>query len=106
MGKVITSRGIGGPEFADLSRFPSRNVVSEAKVHFTDELAKNESERENLTGLVSSKILIRNVAINSAQSLHFRLEFYARDTFTNSDLNVDTFIGAVELDLEKYGKLA
>ena len=106
MGEIITARGIGGPDFADLSRFPSRNVVSDSKVHFTSALAKNESEQENLTGLVSNKALIRNVAINSAQALHFRLEFYSRDSFTNSDLDVDTFLGAVDLDLSEYGQLA
>ena len=106
MGKVITSRGVGGPDFADLSRFPSRNVVSNAAQHFTLELAKNESEQENLIGLISSNILIRNVAINSAQALHFRLELYSKDTFTDSDLDVDTFIGAVDLDLTKFGRLA
>jgi len=106
MGKVLTARGVGGPDFADLSRFPSRNVVSNAAQHFTLELAKNESEQENLIGLISSNVLIRNVAINSAQALHFRLEFYAKDTFTDSDLDVDTLIGAVDLDLTKYGRLA
>jgi len=46
------------------------------------------------------------VSIRAAQSLHFRLEFYSKDSFTDSDLDVDTFIGAVELDLTKYGRPA
>ena len=106
MGKVITSRGVGSPDFKIMGKYPSRNVVSEAGVHFTEELTKNSSEQENLNGLVSNKILIRNIAINSVQPLHFRLEFYSKDTFTDPDLNVDTFIGAVDLDLSGYGKLA
>ena len=106
MGKVIVSRGIGAPDFTVTDRYPSRNVVSDAIHQFTQELAKDESEQENITGLVSSKILIRNVAINSVQALHFRLEFYSKDSFTDSDLDVDTYIGAVELDVEKYGQLA
>jgi len=106
MGKVITARRIAAPDFSVLSKYPSRNIVSDADIHFTEELSKNESEQENLTGLVSNKIIIRNVAISSAQSLHFRLEFYSRDSFTDSDLDEDTFIGAVDLDIEKYGQLA
>jgi len=106
MSKRIISRRAGEPDFLETGKYPSRNVVSDSLQHFTEQLVKNESKRENLTGLVSSKILIRNVAINSVQALHFRLEFYSKDSFTDSDLDVDTFIGAVELDLEKYGSLA
>ena len=105
MGKVIVAKEIGAPDFTMLVKLPSRNVVSDANLHFTEALVKNESEQESLTGLVSNRILIRNVALNTSQLLHFRLEFYSRDTFTDSDLDVDTFIGAVELDLTKYGSL-
>jgi len=106
MGKVITSRGIGAPDFLILGKYLSRNVVSNPEQQFTEELTKDGSEQENVTGLVSSKILIRNVSINSVQPLHLRIEFYSKDTFTNSDLDVDTFLGAVELDLTKYGRIA
>ena len=106
MSKILTSRGEGSPDYIIIKR-PKLSVVrSDKSLNFTGALAKNESEEENLTGLVSNKILIRNVAINSVQALHFRLEFYSKDSFTDSDLDVDTFIGAVELDLEKYGSLA
>jgi len=106
MGKVITSKGIGAPDFSVLEKYPSRSMSSDANLHFTEQLAKNESEQENLPGLVSSKILIRNVSINMAQALHFRLEFYSKDTFIDSDLDEDTFVGAVDLDIERYGQLA
>lgn len=105
MGKAITSRGVGAPDFKGIERYPSRSVVSEAGIHFTDELVKDASEQENVAGLVSNKILIRNVSISSTQPLHFRLEFYSRDTFTDSDLNEDPFVGSVELDLSTYGEL-
>lgn len=106
MGKSISGRRAGMANFIEAARYPSRSVVSDADIHFTKELAKNESEQENISGLVSNKIIIRNVAINSVQALHFRLEFYSKDSFTDSDLNEDTFIGAVDLDLTKYGELA
>jgi len=106
MSKRITSRRAGEPDFFETGKYPSRNVVSDSLQHFTEELVKNAAKRENITGLVSNKILIRNIAINSVQSLRFRLEFYSKDTFTDSDLDVDTFVGAVELNIPKYGKLA
>jgi len=105
MGKTLTGRRAGMVDYIEAARYPSRNVVSDSNRHFTEELVKNESEQENLTGLVSNKIIVRNVAINTAQALHFRLEFYSRDSFTDLDLDEDTFLGAVELDLTKYGRL-
>lgn len=104
--KKLVSIETGGPEFVELARFPTRTIKSDSVKHFTDELEKNESEQENLSGLVSNNIIIRNVSINSLQPLHFRLEFYARDSFTDSDLDVDTFIGAVDFDIPEYGRIA
>ncbi|GAI60977.1 unnamed protein product [marine sediment metagenome] len=106
MGKVIIAKGVGRPDFLLFPVTRIQAVRSDKDVHFTRALAKGESEQENLTGLVSNKIIIQSVSISAAQPLHFRLEFYSRDSFTDSDLDVDTFIGAVELDLTKYGRLA
>jgi len=105
-GKELVSIEVGGPEFVELARFPTRTVKSDPVQHFTDELEKNESEQESISGLTSNNILIRNVTINSVQPLHFRLEFYARDSFTDEDLDEDTFIGSVDLDIPGYGKIA
>ena len=106
MGKTLTGRRAGMVDYVEAARYPSRNIVSEVDIHFTEELSKNESEQENIAGLVSNKILIHNVTISAAQFLHFRLEFYSRDSFTKSDLDEDTFLGVVELNLTKYGRLA
>ena len=105
-GKELVSIEVGGPEFVELAKFPTRTIKSDSVQHFTDELEKNESEQESLPGLVSNNILIRNVAINSVQPLHFRLEFYAKDSFTDSDLDEDAFIGSVDLDIPGYGRMA
>jgi len=105
MGKILTARGAGGPDYILIPTPKIQTVRSDKDVHFTGALAKNESEQENLTGLISNKITIQGVSISAAQSLHFRLEFYSKDSFTDSDLDVDTFMGAVELDLTKYGRL-
>lgn len=106
MGKILTARKAGGPDYILMPRTRIHKIRSDKDVHFTGALAKNESEQENLTELISNKIIIQGVAISAAQSLHFRLEFYSKDSFTDSDLDEDTFIGAVELDLTKYGRFA
>ena len=105
MAKVIMSRGEGGPDFKIMGKYPSRSLSSDASTHFTDELGKNESEQENLTELTSNKVIVRGISISSNQALRFRLEFYSKNSFTDSDLDVDTFIGAVDLDLAAHGRL-
>ena len=105
MGKSITSGGAGSPDYL---YFPIRRISairSDKGRHFTESLTKNASERENLTGLKSNRITITKVTIQAKQPLRYRLLFFSKDTFTDLDLNDDTFLGAVELDLSTYGKL-
>jgi len=105
MGKSIISRGTGSPDFV---MFPVRRIDairSDKDVHFTEALVKNASEQENLTGLESDRITITGITLKSKQALRYRLLFFSRDTFTDSDLDDDVFIGAVELDLSTYGEL-
>ncbi|GAI96868.1 unnamed protein product, partial [marine sediment metagenome] len=59
--------------------------------------------QEDLTGLLSSKIRIVGLAIQSIQQLHYRAIFWRRDTFENADLDVDAFISEQELDLTAIG---
>ena len=105
MGKVLTSRRAGSPDHIIISQPKVVNLSSDKDIHFTGTLVKNASEQENLTGLLSDKIIIHEVSIGAAESLHFRLEFYSKDTFSNTDLNVDTFVGSVEFDLPRYGEV-
>jgi len=103
MAKVITARGIGGPDYIFIPRNRIHTIRSDKDVHFTGSLAKNASESENITGLQCDKIVITSVAIKSKQSLRYRLHFFSRDGFTNSDLDSDAFLGSVDLDLPTYG---
>ena len=99
MSKAITSRGTGSPDYLLSPITKIQKIRSDKDRHFTDALTKNSSEQENVTGLVSNKIVIKGVTLISTQSLHFLLEFYSKDTFTDPDLNEDNFVGAVELDM-------
>ncbi|GAJ07278.1 unnamed protein product, partial [marine sediment metagenome] len=58
---------------------------------------------ENLSGLLSNKVRITGVAILSDQQLKYKALFWYKDTFENSDLDVDEYCGEIELDLPSYG---
>ena len=71
--------------------------------HFTGALATNAKEDENLSGLLGNKIRIVGVALQSDQNLDYRVIFWKKDSFDDTDLDLDRFCGEVELDLPTYG---
>ena len=103
MGKRITARRAGSPDHILIVSPRLATIRSDKDTHFTGSLAKNVGEEENLTGLIANRIKITEVTIHSDQPLHYQLQFFSKDTFVDSDLDYDTFVGAVELDLSTYG---
>ncbi|GAI23821.1 unnamed protein product, partial [marine sediment metagenome] len=67
-------------------------------------LTTGNKEDANLAGLLSNKIRILDIAIQADQNLDLWLMFWRKDTFNNIDLDVDAFIGMVQLDLATFGK--
>jgi len=65
--------------------------------YFTDGLATDASENENLT-ISDNKITIKNITIHSLENLSYRLWFYTRDTFLADDI-----IGYIDLNLPTSG---
>ena len=102
MSKALIARDTGCPDYIFIPRNRIRTIRSDKDSHFTESLAKNASESENLTGLVCNKIVIAGISVLAKQPLHYRLSFFSRDTLTDSDLDQDTFLGGVEIDLSKY----
>ena len=103
MGKVLTARGIGAPDFVKELRTVIYTISSDKDSHFTGELAKNAVERENIGGLRSNRIRISKISVQADQQLFFEVLLYGSDDFEESDLDSDLFIGAVELNLPIYG---
>lgn len=103
MGKAITAKGIGTPDFVSDLRTIMYTVSSLKDSQFTDELAKNAVERENITGLRSNRIRISKITIQCTQQLHLQLIFYGTDAFEESELASDRYIADVELDMPYYG---
>jgi len=78
-------------------------IISTDKDHFRLEIVMNAHEEENITGLYTNKYFIRGVNIQSKQPLKFRLIFWGSDTFDDvSDIDKDTYIDDVELDMTAY----
>ena len=103
MGKVLTARGIGAPDFVKELRTVIYTISSDKDLHFTGELVKNAVERENLTGLRTNRIRISKISIQADQQLLFELLLYGTDLFEETDLDTDRFIASVELNLPTYG---
>lgn len=82
---------------------PFFTIRSDKDSHFTGAIDTNDTEEENLTGLISGKIKITSVVILSDQQLDYRVIFYSTDAFADTDLDVDSLIDEVELDLLSYG---
>jgi len=74
-------------------------INTDKDLHFTGQITINSHEKENITGLLGNKYLIRGVNIQSNQNLKYRLIFWSKDIFDNTDLNTDSYIDDVELDM-------
>lgn len=70
--------------------------------HFTGLIAYQGHESENIKRLSTNRYLVRGVNIQSTQPLKFLLEFYGSDTFDSSNIDTDTFIDHIELDMTSY----
>ena len=91
-------------ETPDCSTSSTRRIRSDKDTHFTGAIAYNAAEQENLTGLVASRLTIESVMIQAMEKLHYQLRFYSRDTFWSGDMDLDTLIGVVDLDLFAHGE--
>lgn len=74
-------------------------ITSSKDDHFTGSIIQNAKEDENLTGLLSNKITITGVSLQSDQSLNYRVLLYETDGFDDTDLDKDHFVEHIELDL-------
>ncbi len=99
--------GVGKDELKsqfDLTSIGKAHIIeSDKDVNFTSAIAVNAKEDENLTGLQSNRILIVGAAIQADENKHYRVLFWRTDGFDDTDLDLDRFIGAVDLDLSTNG---
>lgn len=79
------------------------DLASDKDNNFTLALLTGFKEDENLTGLLTNKVRVTGISIEAEQALNFWIMFWKSATFSNPDLNIDTFIGGVNLDLAGFG---
>ncbi len=70
---------------------------------FIGAITIGNGESANIAGLAGSKIVIKSVRIASIQQLDYDLYFFTNDTFQNIDIDSDTFLGKIDLDLVNNG---
>lgn len=72
-------------------------------VEFTEAIIQNAKEDENLAGIAANKVVITDIMIEAGENLEFYLLFFSTDDFDNADLDVDSFLGYVVLDIPNNG---
>lgn len=87
----------GRVEISKAERIEIYSTVS--TTHFTESIALNGHESESLTGLTGNRFKVIGVNIQSVQPLKFLLEFYGKDTFDSTNIDSDSFIDSVKLDM-------
>ena len=104
-GAISSAIGAGGVIYAIGVLTLALRDISDIRIHsstkashFTDAIAQNVAEQENLTGIASNHIIIKNISLTCTQQLNFRLHFYSKDTFLE-----DNWLGSVDLDLTAFG---
>ena len=79
-------------------------IRSDKDDNFSGALGQYAKEDENLSGIITNKIGISGLSIVSDQQLKFKVLLWSKDTFVNTtNLDLDTFITEIDLDLAVYG---
>lgn len=85
---------------ADISKSEKISIIETDKdVHFIGTIVQYDHEEVNLSGLTDNRIFVRGVNIQADQNLKLRLIFWTKDTFANTDLDEDSYIDDVILDI-------
>lgn len=82
----------------DISKllFPIR---SDKDVDFIGAIVQNAKEDANLTGLPMNKVFIKGISLQSKEARDYLVSYWSKDTFEDTDLDVDTFIDWTRFNL-------
>lgn len=72
-------------------------VQSDKDTNFAGAVAVNDQATANLTGLLSNSGWIESVTILSVQPIDWEVGFWSGSGFNNADMDLDTFLGSVQL---------
>jgi hypothetical protein len=102
MGVILMGAGI--PFVFPTPTTPFAWAQTDKDVHFTNIIAVNNFESEQIANLVNN-LEIRSIVIESSQQLEFELWFWRNQIgINNADPDIDSFLGLVDLDLVTHGR--
>ena len=105
--RVHIGREAGASASVQITAEAPRDVFqileTDKDTHFTGALTQYAKEDENISGLLYNKIRIIGVGILSDQQLHYKLLLWYKDTFEDTDLDLDEYCAEIDLDLPTYG---
>ncbi len=82
----------------------SFNILrSDKDTHFTGALAQGAKEDENIAGLLANKIRVTGITLQADQRLHYKILLWFKDSFDDTDLDLDMFCAEIDIDLAAYG---
>ena len=83
----------------DVSKSEKISIIRTDKdINFTSSIVQYNHDTENLTGLTDNRVYIRGINAQSDQNLKYRLIFWTKNTFDDTDLDSDAYIDDVLLD--------
>ena len=95
----------GGLGIVDIKKSEELELLSSDKdLHFTDAIALNAIEYEDIDGLITSKINIRGIYLQGKEAMLYTLWLWKDSGHANADLNLDSNKDMINLDLSTSGK--
>jgi len=109
-GKILylfVGRAAGAETSPELTTSAGREVFytirSDKDTHFTGALGQYAKEDENLSGMITNKAHITGITLVSDQQLWFKVLIWSKDTFDDTNLDLDTLLAEVDIKLDIYG---
>lgn len=79
-------------------------LSSDKDAHFTEAIALNAIEYEDIVGLTTNKITIKGVNIQAQEAMFYTLWLWKDSGHANVDIDVDSFREFVNIDVATSGK--
>ena len=95
----------GGLGIVDIKKSEEIEILSSDKdEHFTEAIALNAIEYEDIDGLIASKINIRGIYLQAKEPMLYTLWLWKDSGHANTDLNLDSNKDMINLDVGTSGK--
>ena len=95
----------GGLGIVDIKKSEELEILSTDKdLHFTEAIALNAIEYEDICGFITSKVNIRGIYLQAKEAMLYTLWLWKDSGHANVDLNLDSNKDMINLDVGTSGK--